>query len=459
MPEPRTPRPDEDPLESGVDEPITEGHAVPRRIRATRLLRGLAIDTTPLRRSRDFRLLWIGELISLTGRQVTIVALPLQVYLLTHSALLVGLIGGVQLGPLIVFSLYGGALADRMDRRVLIVASEIGLAATSALLVLGALNRHPPLLYLYAVTAVQSAVLAVNSPTRSAAIPNLVGADLLPSAVALNQVMFNTTLVVGPAFGGFLIAALGHPGAYAGLKWAYSVDVLTFAASITASILLSPLPPRGGSGGTEGSASRSIREGIRYLKGKRILLSTFVIDLDAMIFGMPRALFPVLALTTFHVGPTGVGLLYAAPAAGALLGALSAGWVGGIRRQGLAVIWAVAIWGAAITAFGLSSAFFWLALLFLAVAGAADVISAVFRSTILQLSVPDSLRGRLSAIHIMVVTGGPRLGDVEAGAVASLVSPWFSVVSGGAACVAGAVLLALLVPDLARYDSRRVGAS
>ena len=145
VPEPRTPRPDEDPLESGVDEPITEGHAVPRRIRATRLLRGLAIDTTPLRRSRDFRLLWIGELISLTGRQVTIVALPLQVYLLTHSALLVGLIGGVQLGPLIVFSLYGGALADRMDRRVLIVASEIGLAATSALLVLGALNRHPPL--------------------------------------------------------------------------------------------------------------------------------------------------------------------------------------------------------------------------------------------------------------------------------------------------------------------------
>ena len=138
---------------------------------------------------------------------------------------------------------------------------------------------------------------------------------------------------------------------------------------------------------------------------------------------------------------------------------MSAGWVGGIRRQGLAVIWAVAIWGAAITAFGLSSAFFWLALLFLAVAGAADVISAVFRSTILQLSVPDSLRGRLSAIHIMVVTGGPRLGDVEAGAVASLVSPWFSVVSGGAACVAGAVLLALLVPDLARYDSRRVGAS
>jgi hypothetical protein len=413
----------------------------------------VAIDISPLRRSRDFRLLWVGELISVTGRQVTVVALPLQVYLLTHSALYVGLIGGVQVGPLIVFSLYGGAVADRMDRRVLIIASEIGLAVTSALLVLGALDRHPSLLYLYAVTAVQSAVLAVNSPARSAAIPNLVGPQLLPSALALNQVMFNATLVVGPAFGGFLIAALGRPDAYAGLKWAYATDVLTFAASIMASVLLHPLPPQRDADAEPVSAWHAMKEGIAYLKGKRVLISTFVIDLDAMIFGMPRALFPVLALTTFHVGPTGLGLLFAAPAAGALLGALSAGWVGGVRRQGVAVIWAVAIWGAAITGFGLSGAIFWLALLFLGVAGAADVISAVFRSTILQLSVPDSLRGRLSAIHIMVVTGGPRLGDVEAGGVASMVSPWFSVVSGGLACVGGVAILALLVPDLRRYVS------
>lgn len=389
---------------------------------------------------------------SVTGRQVTVVALPLQVYLLTRSAFAVGLIGGVQLVPLIAFSLYGGAVADRMDRRMLILGSEIGLAVTSGLLVLGALGRHPALAYLYGVAAVQSAVMAVNSPTRSAAVPTLVGPDLLPAALALNQVMFNATLIVGPAFGGFLIAALGHPDAYAGLKWAYAVDVCSFAASIAASVMLSPLPPLGDDATSQHRpAWRSIAEGFRFLKGRQVLIATFLIDLDAMIFGMPRALFPVLALSTFRVGPTGLGLLTAAPAAGALIGALSAGWVGRARRQGLAVVWAVVLWGAAITAFGLSGAIFGLALAFLALAGAADVISAVFRSTILQLSVPDSLRGRLSAIHIMVVTGGPRLGDVEAGAMASLVSPWFSVVSGGLACMVGAVLLGSFVPSLARY--------
>jgi MFS family permease len=185
------------------------------------------------------------------------------------------------------------------------------------------------------------------------------------------------------------------------------------------------------------------------------LLSTFLIDLDAMIFGMPRALFPVLALTVFHVGPQGLGLLYAAPAVGAVVGALTAGWVSRIERQGVAVIWAVVLWGVAVTGFGLSGGLFWLALAFLAFAGAADVISAVFRGTILQLSVPDSLRGRMSAIHIMVVTGGPRLGDAEAGLVASLVSPAFSVVSGGVACVVGAVLLAVAIPELARYRASR----
>ena len=194
-----------------------------------------------------------------------------------------------------------------------------------------------------------------------------------------------------------------------------------------------------------------MKDGFAYLKGRSVLISTFVIDLIAMIFGMPRALFPVLALTVFHMGPQALGLLYAAPAVGAVIGALTTGWVGRVRRQGLAVIWAVAAWGAAITLFGLSGALFEPALIFLAVAGAADVISAVFRGTILQSSVPDSLRGRLSAIHIMVVTGGPRLGDFEAGLVASLVSPWFSVVSGGLACIAGVAVLAAVVPSFVRY--------
>jgi MFS family permease len=188
-----------------------------------------------------------------------------------------------------------------------------------------------------------------------------------------------------------------------------------------------------------------------------VLVSTFLIDLNAMIFGMPRALFPVLALTVFEVGPTGLGLLYAAPSVGALVGALTAGWVGRVRRQGLAIIWAVVVWGVAITAFGLSGRLFAMALLFLAVAGAADVVSAVFRGTILQSSVPDSLRGRLSAIHIMVVTGGPRIGDLEAGVVAALVSPWFSVISGGVACIVGAGLLAAWIPEFRRYRIRDPG--
>src|SRR5207247_6968656 len=198
---------------------------------------------------------------------------------------------------------------------------------------------------------------------------------------------------------------------------------------------------------------REIKEGFCYLRGKRLLISTFLVDLDAMIFGMPRALFPVLALTVFRVGPRGLGLLYAAPATGALIGALTAGWVGRVRQQGRAVVWAVALWGAAITFFGLSGRLFGLALVFLAFAGAADVISAVFRGSILQLSVPDSLRGRLSAVHIMVVTGGPRVGDAEAGIVAALVSPWFSVVAGGVACVTGVLALPLAYPELWRYHS------
>jgi MFS family permease len=437
--------PDDDPPSESVDEVEAEGHAVPRLSRAGAALRGLAIDLSPLRDSRDFRLLWTGELVSQTGRQITVVALPYQVFRLTGSSLAVGLIGLVQVVPLIVFSQIGGAVADRVDRRKLILVTELGLAVSSVLLMLGALSHHAPLWYLYSVAGLQAGLSGVNSPTRSAAVPNLVSLPRLPAALALNQVMYNTTLIVGPAVGGLILARVG-------LTWAYGADVVTFAASITASILLRPLPPLRG-GHSETTGWRAIQEGFAYLRGRRVLISTFLIDLDAMIFGMPRAVFPVLALEVFKVGPEGLGLLYAAPALGALTGALTAGWVGRIRHQGRAVIWAVALWGLAITAFGLLGKLFVLGLVLLAVAGGADVISAVFRGTILQLSVPDALRGRLSAIHIMVVTGGPRLGDVEAGVVASLVSPIFSVVSGGIACVAGVAVLALLVPELARYHA------
>jgi MFS family permease len=288
--------------------------------------------------------------------------------------------------------------------------------------------------------------MGVNSPTRSAAVPNLVTRQQLPAALALNQVLWNTTMIVGPAVGGLILAR-------AGLVWAYGADLISFATAIGAAFLLSPLPPTRSEDDAPGRAWQEIKAGFRYLSGRRVLIGTFLIDLDAMIFGMPRALFPVLALQVFKVGAEGYGLLYAAPAAGALIGALTAGWVGRVRHQGRAVIWAVAIWGAAIAAFGLVTRLFWLGLVFLAIAGAADVISAVFRGAILQLSVPDSLRGRLTSIHIMVVTGGPRLGDAEAGTVAALVSPQFSVVSGGLACIVGVLVLARLLPQLGRYHS------
>ena len=418
----------------------------PRRSRTASLIRGLAVDITPLRRSRDFRLLWFGQLVSNTGRQITVVALPYQVFVQTRSPLAVGLIGLVEVVPLVVATIGGGAVADRIDRRKLLLVTEIGLAATSGLFVAGAVVGHPPLWYLYAVTGLQAGIYGINTPTRSAAIPNLVPRDQLPAAIALGQVLFNTTMIVGPAVAGLILARFG-------LTWAYGADVISFAASFGTVLAIRPMPPERDEGAAPVSPWQEIKAGFAYLRGKRVLISTFLVDLDAMILGMPRALFPVLALTVFRVGPRGLGLLYAAPAAGALIGAATAGWVGRVRHQGRAVIWAVAVWGAAITGFGLSGRLFGLALVFLFMAGAADVISAVFRGAILLLSVPDALRGRIAAVHILVVTGGPRLGDFEAGAVAALVSPWFSVVSGGAACVFGVVALARSFPELWRYHA------
>ncbi|MGH2765816.1 MAG: MFS transporter [Actinomycetota bacterium] len=415
-----------------------------QRSRAARMVRRTVLDLTPLRISRDFRLLWFGELVSHTGRHIAFVALPYQVYQLTGSPLAVGLIGLVQVGPLVLFSLVGGAVADAIDRRRLLLFSQTGSMAASLLLVGGATMERPPLWFLYLAAALSSAFAAFDSPARSAAIPNLVPRERLASAIALNQVLFQVNDVVGPAIAGLIIARFG-------LVWAYAIDAVTFLAAIATLLAMRPMPPR--HEGARPPVLRAVREGFAYLKGRRVLLSTFLIDLDAMIFGMPRALFPVLAQEAFHVGPAGLGLLYAAPAAGALVGAVFTGWVGHVRHQGRAVLWAVSIWGMAIVAFGLSTTAFLLALGWLAIAGGADVISAIFRSTILQSSVPDALRGRLSSIHIMVVVGGPRLGDLEAGVVAQLTSPVVSVVSGGIACVAGVAVLSLVVPQFRRYHA------
>ncbi|MDQ1374573.1 MAG: hypothetical protein QOJ09_1911 [Actinomycetota bacterium] len=402
--------------------------------------RRLLADITPLRESPGFRALFAGQLVSFVGTQITVVAVAYQVFRLTDSSLAVGLVSLVQLPPLLVGSLVGGAVVDSRDRRRLLMLMQLLLGLCSLALALNAMLDRPAVWPLFVVTALAAGFSGLDHPARSAVIPGMVEPGHLAAANGLWQIQMTTGLALGPAVGGLLVAHVGAAGAF----W---VDVGSYAVAFVAVTRLPSLPPAGG--GTKVSLG-SIAEGLRFIKGSRALQGTFLIDINAMVFGMPRALFPALGLRVFGGGASTVGLLYAAPGTGALFGALTTGWVGRVRRQGLAVYVAVAVWGLAITAFGLSH---WLplALALLALAGGADVVSAVFRNTILQTSVPDALRGRLSSVHIAVVTGGPRVGDLEAGAVASLTSPRFSVVSGGLACTVGVLVLAWLLPEFRGY--------
>jgi MFS family permease len=415
-----------------------------RRSRAGDALRRLAADVTPLRASPDFRRLWVGLLVSESGHQFTIVATFIQVQRLTGSTLAVGAIGLVGLVALALGTLVGGQVLDVVDRRRLLVGAQFAYMAAAGILLLGATIGDPPLALVYAGVALLSATSAIDGPARNAMTPRLVGRELVPAAAALNQIVWQVTALLGPALAGLVIARLG-------LSWAYGVDLVTYAAMLVAALGIRPVPPERSPAAKTGWAA--VREGFAYLRGRPVLSSTFVVDIVAMVFGMPRALFPFLAASRFGAGATVTGLLFSAPAVGALVGALTTGWVGRVRHQGRAVLWSVALWGLGITLFGIVGGHLWLALLFIAFAGAADVVSAVFRNTILQLSVPDALRGRLSGIHILVVTGGPRLGDLEAGAVASLFSPTVSVVSGGLLCIAGTALLAAVVPSFRRYHA------
>lgn len=408
-----------------------------------RQLRRVLLDTAPLRRDRDFRWLWAGQAINGIGTQITRIALPYQVYVLTGSTLAIAALTLFQLVPILVFALGAGSVADAVDRRRLLLVTQLGLLACSAALVGLSLLPTTPLVALFAVAFVAAGLSAIDQPARSSSIARLVPPERLPSAIALNQLNFQSASVIGPAIGGALIATVGLPGAYV-------ADVLSFAASLIGVWAIAPLPPLAAAA-RPGLAA--IREGLRFAMSRRVILSSFIIDLNAMIFGMPTSLFPALALDVFRVGPEGLGLLAAAPAAGALLAALLSGWVSAVRRIGLAVVVAVAVWGAAIALFGLSVFSFPLALVFLAIAGAADVLSAVFRSTIVQLGTPDELRGRVTSIHILVVTSGPRLGDIEAATVAAVIGPQLSVVSGGLLCVAGVVVVARLFPELAAHVS------
>ena len=405
--------------------------------------RGILADTTPLRENPNYRRWWFGYTLSFTGTQLTQFAIPFQVYQLTHSSLAVGALGVVVLVPLVTMGLFGGAIADATDRRRLTLITSSGLLVLSSLLTLQAVLDLRQVWVLYAIAAMQGAFSAVDSSARGAILPRLVRRELMPAANALGQLGFNSGLTAGPLLGGLLVATVGF-------GWTYGLDALSFAAVLYGIWRLPAMPPPEGA---SRAGVASVLEGLRFLGPRKNLLMTFLVDINAMVFGMPRALFPAIGTTWFHGGAGTVGLLAAAPSVGALVGATFSGWAGRIHRQGRAVLVAVVVWGASIALFGFTRVL-WLGLLLLAIAGGADMVSAIFRNTILQVATPDALRGRLQGVFIVVVTGGPRVGDFEAGAVANAFGLTASVLSGGLACIAGVGLLASRFPSFARYDAR-----
>ncbi len=420
------------------------GHAS----RLRRLARAVVADTTPLRISPDYRRLWFGLTVSNLGQQMTAVAVAIQVFAITDSSFAVGLVGLFAFVPLVAFGLYGGAIVDAFDRRTVALIASLVMAVASFGLLAQAAAGIESVWLIYLLVAVASAGFAVNNPARAAIIPRLIGRDLLPAANALQQVTWNLGFTVGPLLGGALIAITGS------VVIAYGVDCVTFVAALWAVWRLPSVPPETADGEAPAKAGlASILEGLRYLRDKKNILMTFLVDLNAMIFGMPRALFPAVAVLFYGGGAATVGVLAAAPAVGALITATFSGGLVRVRRQGLAVMVAVVVWGLAIAAFGFTRVL-WVGVIFLAIAGGADMVSAVFRSTILQVATPDALRGRLQGVFIVVVAGGPRLGDVESGSVAALTNETISIVSGGLLCVLGVFVLAAIFPAFARYDAR-----
>jgi MFS family permease len=406
------------------------------------LLARIAVDIRPLRESRDFRRLWFGVGISAIGSQVTTVAIPFQLYDETRSTLLVGLLGLAALVPLLIVPIYGGAVADAVDRRRMLLVSDVAQLLVTGALLVNALLPNPSIWFLFVAEALGTAAYGFQRPARNALTPRLVREDQLLAAIAVEDVVFTLARVAGPVMAGVLIAVVGLAGAYA-------IDMATFAASLAAIWLLPPVPP---APDADRASLQSILDGFRYVGRRKVLLGIFVVDTNAMVFGMPRALFPAFA-EKLGGGPSVLGLLYAAPFAGALVASLTSGWMMSVRRQGLGVCVAAAAWGAAIALVGLAETV-WFALLFLAAAGAADFISAVLRSNILLTVTPDSMRGRLSGIELAQVAGAPEIGNVEAGIVASLTSVRASIVSGGVLTVAGTVAVAAAIPALVRYDAR-----
>jgi MFS family permease len=399
------------------------------------------MDVGPLRRHRDFRLLFTGQALSSFGSQVTFVALPYQTFQLTHSTLAVGLLSLAEFVPLMLMAFVGGALSDAFDRRRMVQLAELGSGLAIGVLLVNSLLPEPRVWVLFAVAPVLAALYGILRPSLDALVPRLVTREEVPAASALEGFRGTLGSIAGPALAGVIIAGAGLPAAYA-------VDVATFGLSLVALWFMRPVPPPPDAPPV---SLQSIAEGVRYARSRQELIGTYGVDIIAMFFGMPMALFPAIAE---EFGGAGVlGLLYAAPAVGSLLATVTGGWVSRVNRHGLAIIIAAGVWGAAIAGFGLAPNLP-LALAGLVVAGGADMVSGIFRITIWNQTIPDRLRGRLAGIEQISYTSGPLLGNVEAGVVASLAGVRASVVSGGVLCVIGVVLAAIALPAFRRYDAR-----
>ena len=417
--------------------------------------RSLFADTRPLQNTH-FRRLWLANIVTVIGAQLTVVAVPAQIYSMTGSSAYVGLTGVFGLVPLVIFGLWGGALADAMDRRTVLVGTTVGLIVTSVAFWAQAATGADNVWLLLGLFAVQQAFFAVNQPTRSAILPRLLPDDLLPAAVSLNITVMQAGAIAGPLVGGALIPLLGF-------SWLYLADSITLLATLGAVVALPRLPVEG-IAGTPGL--RSVIDGLTYLRGHPVLLTSFLVDIIAMVFGMPRALFPQIAHESFG-GPDGGGLafalLFAAIPAGAVLGGIFSGWVSRVERQGLAVIVAIVVWGLAMAGFGLATglaggsggALLGVAVALLVVGGAADMVSSAFRNSMLMTAAEDSVRGRLQGIFIVVVAGGPRIADVAHGASAAMVGTAAAAAGGGVLVVVLTVAAALAVPTFVRYRLAR----
>ena len=419
--------------------------------------RRLLADTRPLA-NPHFRRLWRANIITVIGAQLTVVAVPAQIYAMTGSSAYVGLTGVFGLVPLVVFGLWGGALADVFDRRTLLVITTIGLILTSLGFWLQAATGAEDVWLLLSLFAVQQAFFAVNQPTRSALLPRLLGPELLPAANSLNMTVMQAGGIAGPLVGGALIPLVGF-------SWLYLLDTVALLATLGAVVRLPPLPVLGV---TATPGIRAVIDGFRYLRTQPVLMMSFVVDIIAMVFGMPRALFPEMADVDFG-GPSEGGLafalLFAAIPAGAVVGGVLSGWVSRVERQGLAVIVAILVWGVAMIGFGVAAMLapfapalmLGVAVLMLAVGGAADMASAAFRTSMLQSAAADEVRGRLQGIFIVVVAGGPRVADVAHGATAAATGAAVAAAGGGVLVVVFTVLAALAVPAFVRYRVTRVG--